>query len=312
MAPRFTILLPVIRPPALLPFAIESVLDQSVTDFELCVICDGAPAETIACAESFAQRDDRVKVFAHPKGGRNGEAWRHAALMRSDAQYVAQIADDDLWLPRHLAEMDILLSRVDFGNTLHVYVKPDGALAILPGNLAEPATRARMLDEHRNYFGPTCAGYRLEAYRRLPEGWAPAPPDIWSDLHMWRKFLRQDGLSFGTCAAVTALQFATPHRADVTLEQRAAEIRAWRERILDPQVRAHIVQAAWCSLVDHAQRGDDAIAAMTAELARLRPEHATLTRDLAEAHAQLRHIMASTSWRITAPLRALFGVMKRG
>ena len=41
----------------MLPFAIESVLAQSVHEFELLIICDGAPPETIACARDYAGRD---------------------------------------------------------------------------------------------------------------------------------------------------------------------------------------------------------------------------------------------------------------
>src|SRR5262245_9622431 len=99
MSPLFAILLPITRPPAVLPLAIESVLAQTIADFELLVICDGAPPETVACAEDYAGRDPRVKVFAHPKGARHGEAYRHSALATSDARYVAHICDDDLWMP---------------------------------------------------------------------------------------------------------------------------------------------------------------------------------------------------------------------
>src|SRR5215212_6860014 len=110
MAPLFTVLLPVTRPPLLLPCAIESVLEQAIGDFDLCVICDGAPPETVACAEEYARRDPRVKVLVFPKGERHGEAHRHTALSDSAARYVAHITDDDLWFPDHLAEMEKLLS----------------------------------------------------------------------------------------------------------------------------------------------------------------------------------------------------------
>ena len=71
MSPLFAILLPIIRPPVFLPMAIDSVLAQSVADFELLVICDGAPPETVACAEDYARRDPRVKVllFHQPSVG---------------------------------------------------------------------------------------------------------------------------------------------------------------------------------------------------------------------------------------------------
>ena len=96
-------------------------------------------------------------------------------LGRAAGRYVAQIGDDDLWFPNHLSELEILLSNADFGNLLHVFVHPDGSVAILPSDIGLPELRQRMLAEKFNLFGPSVAGYRLEAYRRLPEGWSPAP-----------------------------------------------------------------------------------------------------------------------------------------
>jgi glycosyltransferase involved in cell wall biosynthesis len=240
--PRFTVLLPVLRPPALLPIAIESALAQSVQAFELFVVCDGAPPETVSCAEAFAARDRRIRVFRFPKGKRHGEAHRHTALQEAAGTRVAHITDDDIWLPNHLAELDELLATVDFGNTLHVHVTTDGRVGALPRDIGDPAIRERMLREKFNAFGPTFAGYRLDAYRRLPEGWAPAPPGMWTDLNMWRKFLRCDGLTFASRVAVTALHFPAPARADMTLEQRAAENRSWWTRMQDPGQRNTITQ----------------------------------------------------------------------
>ena len=85
----------------MLPFAIESVLAQSVLEFELFIICDGAPAlYSVACARDFACLDTRVKVFPFPKGQRHGEAHRDTVLGRAAGRYVAQIADDYLWVSR--------------------------------------------------------------------------------------------------------------------------------------------------------------------------------------------------------------------
>lgn len=249
---RFTVLLPIVRPPLFLPFAIDSVLAQHIADFELFVVCDGAPPETVACAEDYARRDARVKVRAFPKGERHGEAHRHQVLAGASGRYVAHLADDDLWLPDHLEEMEALLATADFGNLLHVYVRPDGRVEILPGDLGSPDTRRRMLAEPFNVFGLTFAGYRLDAYRRLPDGWTPAPPGTWTDLHMWRKFLGTEGFTFATRAAVTALHFAAPERAEFTPERRREEIESHWKRIQDPRGRREIVQAAWRSLLDRA------------------------------------------------------------
>lgn len=123
--PRFTVLLCIHRAPALLPFAIETVLWQSHADFELFVICDGAPAETAACARSFAQRDPRVRVFEFEKGEHNGERHRDTALAQATGVLIAHISDDDLWFPDHLRELGALLAEVEFGNLLLAGMSPE-------------------------------------------------------------------------------------------------------------------------------------------------------------------------------------------
>nr|WP_281367436.1 glycosyltransferase family 2 protein [Nocardioides kongjuensis] len=220
--------MPVHRPPAMLPLAIESVLAQTVTDFDLVVICDGAPPETAACAQEYADRDPRVRVLDLPKGERHGEAHRHRVLEEVDEferPLVAQVADDDLWFPGHLTELQQLLAEADFGNLLQVRLLTDGGLAVHLGDLADPHTRERMRTERFNFFGPSVAGYRLAAYRSLVHGWQPAPTDVWSDLHMWRAFLDTPGLRLATRHAVEGVSLPAAERSDVDLARRAAENR---------------------------------------------------------------------------------------
>ena len=309
--PLFTILLPVVRPPVLLPFAIESVLAQSVGEFELLVICDGAPAETIACARHYAGRDPRVQVLVFPKGERHGEAHRHAALSGAAGRYVAHIGDDDLWFPDHLAELAILLAQADFGNLLHVYLHRGGRVEILPSDIGLPVMRERMLGEKFNLFGPTVAGYRLAAYRALPEGWSPAPPDLWVDLHMWRKFLRMENLVFATRAAVTALVFSTPHRHDVGLAEREVENRLYLERIRDPKGRNEIVEAAWHSLLSRDLQAERQVAVLDAARDGLAAELARMSSLAAAREGEIDQIHGSRSWRLTAPLRKSFALAAR-
>jgi glycosyltransferase involved in cell wall biosynthesis len=311
MPPMFTILLPVIRPPVLLPFAIESVLAQSVGDFELLVVCDGAPAETIACARHYAGRDPRVQVLVFPKGERHGEAHRHAALAGAAGRYVAHIGDDDLWFPDHLGELALLLAQADFGNLLHVYLHRGGRVEILPGDIGLPAMRERMLGEKFNLFGPTVAGYRLAAYRALPEGWSPAPPDLWVDLHMWRKFLRMENLVFATRAVVTALVFSTPHRHDVSLAQREVENRTYLERIRDPKRRNEIVEAAWHSLLDRDLQSERQVAVLDAARDGLAAKLARATALATAQQDEIDNMRGSRSWRLTAPLRKCFALAAR-
>lgn len=237
-AALFTVLLPVHRPPALLPFAIESVLAQRETRFRLCIVCDGAPPETIACAREFAARDARIEVFVFDKGERHGEAHRHHVLRSAGTEFVAQIGDDDLWFPDYLTELAALLAHADFGNLPQTELSPGGDIGVHAADLGHPVVRRKMLEEKWNMAGPTFVGYRLSTYHQLPEGWSPAPTDIWTDLYMWRKFLAVPGSRFATRFSVQGIKLSAETRQTLTLAERASETAAFASRISDPLVRS--------------------------------------------------------------------------
>jgi len=249
VAPLYTVLLPVVRPPYFLPNAIESVLAQTVSEFELFVICDGAPPETIECAQEFARRDPRVTVFAFLKGQRHGEAHLHTALTKASGTFVAYLEDDDLWFPNHLEQLEKLLLTVDFGHTIHVIVHSDGHVESLPCDIGKQDFRQRFLDDLFNRFGLSACGHRLDAYRRFPEGWGPTPVGMYPDLHMWRKFFRMSEFKFGTRMVITAITLPSYIREHMSPEERAREAKVWFSRIVDEQGRANIVEAAWRSVV---------------------------------------------------------------
>ena len=289
--PAFTILLPTHRPPAMLPFAINSVLAQERRDFELFIICDGTPPETVACAEEFAAGDSRIRVFSHPKGQGNGDIYRDQALKQARGLYVCQIGDDDLWFPNHLSEVALLLRDVDFGNLSHVEVLVDGQIILAPGDASDPFTRQRMTEKNFNFMGPTVWGYRLSAYRSLPLGWSPAPRGIPSDLNMIRKFFAQGGLRFGTRVAVTTVKSAASQRRNWSLERRAAEVKEWAARVADPAGRDAIVQMGLGHMNRQTYALGNQLRARENQIGKLRRKMAAM-----------KH---TWSWRLTRPLRRL-------
>lgn len=245
-APRparlFTVMLPIHRPPDMLAHAVASVRVQTVADFELAVICDGAPPETAQAARCLAASDERICVFDLPKGARHGEAHRHAVLQGSRATFIAQVGDDDLWLPDHLATLSRLLEAADFVSTSQTRILPDGDLRPVPryGDLRIAAVRTRMLETNWNFFGPSEAGYRLDAYRRLPEGWHPAPEGLPTDLHMWRKFLAHPGLRFASAHRATTLKLSALDWCNIPYAARERELADWAARLREPRAARRI------------------------------------------------------------------------
>jgi len=223
---KFTVLIPTFDNGPVIRFAIESVLAQAA-DMELFVVADGAPPETLSLLDAYGTRDPRLRVFKFGKGERHGEAWRHEALRHADSDAVCYLSDDDVWFTDHLATLGALLAEHDFGHTRQVNVMPDFTINAYARDLGDPAMRRRYLSEKCNFFGLSVAGHRLDAYRRLNEGWAPAPPDIGTDYHMWRKWVRAEGMRLVSSASITALHMPRIYRRGQSAAACANETGFW-------------------------------------------------------------------------------------
>jgi Glycosyl transferase family 2 len=96
---RVTVLLPVFDGGLYLGQAIESVLAQTLSDFELLVIDDGSQDESLAVARSY--RDPRLRVL---ENGRNRglTATLNRGLREAKAPLVARLDADDVCVPERL------------------------------------------------------------------------------------------------------------------------------------------------------------------------------------------------------------------
>jgi glycosyltransferase involved in cell wall biosynthesis len=200
-------------------------MDQTVREIEILVVGDGAGAGTEAAVSKLAKYDGRIRYFGFPKGERHGEANRHAVLASASGKYIAYLCHDDLWLPDHLANLALGLEHADFVHTIHTPVILDGSIKPLLTDLEQERFVTAMLRTKSNWFGPTTVGHSMSAYRKLPHGWHPAPPEVWSDLHMWRQFLSTEGLRCRTIPHCDTLHFASPLRTAMTPEMRENELR---------------------------------------------------------------------------------------
>ena len=96
----FDVVLPTHRRPQTVPFAITSVLEQTVSDLTLHVVGDGCDDRTEEAVRAFA--DPRVRFSRFPKAPGLGYANRNAVLRTGTAPFVAYMTDDDLLFPDHL------------------------------------------------------------------------------------------------------------------------------------------------------------------------------------------------------------------
>jgi glycosyltransferase involved in cell wall biosynthesis len=187
-SPSVSILMPTHSRVDVIGFAIESVLAQTVEDFELLVIGDGCAAGTAEAVAGY--RDPRIRFFDLPKAPAFGYANRNVAAREARGKFIGFAADDDLLFPDHL---EVLLDGLKGGGPLAysqaLWVSTDGVAAPFMTNLTA-ADELAIFMEHRNSIPASCFLYRADC---LPgrDVWAE---DVESsaDWILWRRIIREN------------------------------------------------------------------------------------------------------------------------
>ena len=98
--PLISVIIPVFNGERTVLETVQSVLQQTFTDFELIIINDGSSDRTLALLSTVD--DHRIQVFSYENGGL--PVARNRGIERAQGQYITFIDADDLWTPTKLAD----------------------------------------------------------------------------------------------------------------------------------------------------------------------------------------------------------------
>ena len=93
MQPYFSIVMPVYNNEKLLPNAVNSIINQTFSDWELIIVDDGSTDNTPAVADSFAETDSRVRVIHQENMGLGGA--RNTGIAAAKGKYIFIVNSDD-------------------------------------------------------------------------------------------------------------------------------------------------------------------------------------------------------------------------
>ena len=105
MPPRISVVMIFFNSERYIKEAIDSVLVQTFTDFELLLVDDGSTDTSSAIAQDYADRHPaRVRYLEHEGHANRGmSAARNLGLRNAVGEFVALIDSDDVWRPNKLA-----------------------------------------------------------------------------------------------------------------------------------------------------------------------------------------------------------------
>jgi hypothetical protein len=108
-SPAISVVMSVFNGEAFLTESIDSILQQTFTDFEFVIIDDGSNDSTLEILSDFAKRDSRVRVFPQKNKGRAESLNRGIDLVRSPL--IARMDADDISLSNRLKEQFEFMNR---------------------------------------------------------------------------------------------------------------------------------------------------------------------------------------------------------
>ena len=180
-SPPVSVIVPVYNAEKYLPVCLESILNQTFTDFELLVVDDCSTDSSYAIAESYLERfGGRLKIVSLPQNTGNGVVPRNVGFDLSQGKYVCFVDNDDFLVAEALETLynfaekyraDVVYTDYYFANDNSDVLSEVSVMRWGNVNLQEPTLETEDIAE------------RVEKILSSTFSWMP-----------WTKFVRRDFL----------------------------------------------------------------------------------------------------------------------
>ncbi len=180
---KVSVIMPIYNAYDYLRPAMDSVLDQTLSDIEVICVDDGSTDHSLEILKEYQERDSRVRIITETNAG--PARARNNGLRRARGKFVAFLDADDFYEPIFLeslydaatsGDLDVTICRYDIYDTRHSRFEPnveaDFASIYLPGKVTSK-------NEHPDHILMSTVGA------------------AWNKLFR-RSFIEEKGLSFLT------------------------------------------------------------------------------------------------------------------
>lgn len=225
MHPQVSVLMTAYNREAFIAGAIESVLAQTFTEFELIIVDDASKDRTVEIARSYAARDSRIQVFVNERN-LGDYPNRNRAAKLATGEFIKYHDSDDVMYPHCLAIMV---------ETLAAY--PEASVALskewsggpLPMLLTPRLCYEREFHGYGMFsLGPPAAMFRRDRFAKLRYFELVGPH---SDLALWLRLCKTENVLLVPAGLFWYRVHAGQHLASPAAERDRAIInrRVWQE-----------------------------------------------------------------------------------
>ncbi len=233
MSPLISIITPVYNSAAFIGDTIESVLNQTYTNWEMILVDDVSTDDSVAVIKSFD--DDRIKLIQLEKNSGPAVA-RNTAILKAKGRYIAFLDSDDLWLPEKLEKQLAFIQQKNCAVVHSAYEIMDAAGNHTGKIISAPETLTYNQLLNYNYIGCLTGMYDTEKTGKV------LMPDISKrqDYGLWLAILRQGYIA---CFQHEVLALYRTGRVSVSSNKAATASYNWK--ILREIEKLPLWKAVW-------------------------------------------------------------------
>lgn len=171
---------------------IDSVLAQTYGNYEMLIVDDCSSDDTVSIVESYATRDERIKLIRHEKN-QGVAAARNTALAAAVGEYVAFLDSDDMWMPKKLERQLAFMEENGYVLTYTAYQKYFTDTDTVGKVLHVPTKMT-----HKSIFSNTAIACLTVMINRERSGEFSMPPlKHFEDQCTWQSILARGYVAYG-------------------------------------------------------------------------------------------------------------------
>lgn len=259
-----SVIVPVYNVETYLEECLDSIQNQTYTDFEVLLVNDGSTDGSQAICECYCQADKRFRLMNQTNQGQS--VARNTGVAASRGEFIAFVDSDDMILPNYLETLmhymsdnvDIVESQFSVHKKKFLAEKFRDTKILFEGNSEEAV---KVVPNHLLSVNPVTKLYRRAIVEAVPYLEGLIFEDIYSGIGMLkyiRKIVKIDyvGYYYRQHATSTMHRTFTPKNLDVfTVSDQLIDLYSDREELL-PYIGKYLVHVATMHYQDYIQKGN--------------------------------------------------------
>jgi len=186
-----SIIVPAFRAAGLVGHTINSVLEQTYQNWEMLIVDDCSPDNTIEVVREAASKDGRIRLIESVANGGPAKA-RNLALHQAKGRWIAFLDSDDVWLPSKLQDT------LEFANLKAASLVFTGFRRMsFDGKMVGRYVSVPASLSYQQLLGNTAIATSTVLIDRTKVGEVVMRPVYYDDFVCWLEILKKGNLAWG-------------------------------------------------------------------------------------------------------------------